>query len=71
MSIKTTPKAKNKIRCMRVVNFLAKTGMGNSQERLTDLLADALHYADLNSLDFETCLGMARNHHAHELKNIY
>lgn len=34
--------------------------------RLSDLLANLLHYADQNGLDFDTCLDRARGHHAYE-----
>lgn len=38
------------------------------RDRLTDLLADLMHYANAHDLDFDECLDTARYHYEEEAK---
>lgn len=41
----------------------------DDQTKLTDLLADALHWCGVKGIDFDDALRMAREHHADEMAN--
>ena len=55
-------------RCDRIARLL-RGGQGSSSENLIDLLADAMHWCDLNGESFEALRRVAYQHYLTEIHN--
>ncbi len=60
----------NALRARRAESILQRNRMGDDlHTSLVDLLADSMHWCDLNGEDFHLAFAQACRHYIHELNN--
>ena len=70
MTMQTRNSDANAIRAARVGRILNRSRMGDDlATSLVDLLADAMHWCDLEGEDFHWALAQACRHYVHELND--
>jgi len=70
MTMKTRNSEANAIRAARAERILTSSRMDDDlATSLVDLLADAMHWCDLNGEDFHIALAQACRHYIHELND--